>query len=52
MSLIGLEISDAGIIAAGGTPAKLLELDGQATNSPGFALPQKDRLLLGKEAES
>jgi hypothetical protein len=51
MSLIGLEISDAGIIAAVGTPARLLELDGQATESPGFALPQKDGLLLGKEAE-
>ena len=51
MSLIGLEISDAGIIAAAGTPAKLLELDGSATESPGFALPQKDRLLVGKEAE-
>jgi hypothetical protein len=52
MSLIGLEISDAGIIAAAGTPFQLLELDGKATNSPGFALPQKNRLLLGKEAES
>ena len=51
MSLIGLEISDAGIIAAAGTPSKLLELDGHATKSPGFALPQKDRLLVGKEAE-
>ena len=52
MSLIGIEISDAGIIAAAGTPFQLLELDGKATNSPGFALPQKNRLLLGKEAES
>ncbi len=52
MSLIGLEISDAGIIAAAGTPAQLLELDGKATSSPGFALPQKNHLLLGKEAES
>jgi hypothetical protein len=51
MSLIGLEISDAGIIAAAGMPARLLELDGQATESPGFALPQKDGLLVGKEAE-
>ena len=41
MSLIGLEISDAGIIAAAGTPARLLELDGQATESPGFALGKK-----------
>ena len=52
MSLIALEISDAGLIAAAGTPARLLELDGQATESPGFALPQKDGLLVGKEAES
>ena len=51
MSLIGLEISDAGIIAAAGTPAKLLALDGQSLESPGFALPQKGRLLVGKEAE-
>ena len=51
MSLIGLEISDAGIIAAAGTPAKLVELDGKATESPGFALPEKKRLLVGKEAE-
>jgi hypothetical protein len=51
MSLIGLEISDAGILAAAGTPDRLLELDGPATESPGFALPQKKRLLVGKEAE-
>ena len=52
MSLIGLEISDVGIIAAAGTPAGLLELDGQATESPGFAMLQKKGMLLGKEAES
>ncbi|MGD8645063.1 MAG: FHA domain-containing protein [Desulfobacterales bacterium] len=51
MSLIALELNDAGIIAAAGTPARLLKLDGQATESPGFALPQKDGLLVGKEAE-
>ena len=51
MGLIGLELNDSGIIAAAGTPAKLLELDGHATQSPGFALPEKDRLLVGKEAE-
>jgi hypothetical protein len=50
MSLIGLEISDAGIIAAAGPPDRLLELDGPATESPGFALPQKKRLLVGKKA--
>ena len=52
MDLIGLELNDSGIIAAAGTPAQLLELDGKATSSPGFALPQKNHLLLGKEAES
>ena len=51
MGLIAIELSDAGIIAAAGTPARLLKLDGQATESPGFALPQKDGLLVGKEAE-
>ena len=51
MGLIGLELSDAGIIAAAGSPARLLELDGQAIESPGFALPQKKGLLVGKDAE-
>jgi hypothetical protein len=51
MSLIGLEISDAGILAAAGTPGKLLELDTGTTESPGFALPKKKGLLVGKEAE-
>jgi len=52
MGLIGLEINDSGIIAAGGSPPKLLDLDGQAQASPGFALPQKKRLLVGKTAAS
>ncbi|NNL78059.1 MAG: FHA domain-containing protein [Desulfobacterales bacterium] len=52
MSLIGLELSDAGIIAAAGEPARLLEVDGQATESSGFALPQKGGVLVGKAAES
>ena len=52
MSTIGLELSDAGIIAAVGKPARLLEVDGQATKSSGFALPQKDGVLVGNAAES
>ncbi len=52
MSLIGLEISDAGILAAAGNPVALLALEGQSTESPGFALPQKKGLLVGKEAET
>jgi hypothetical protein len=52
MSLIGIELIDAGIMAAGGTPAKLLVIDGQSNESPGFALPEKDGLLVGKAAEN
>ena len=52
MSLIGLEISDVGIMAAAGRSAGLLEIDGQATESPGFALPEKNGLLVGKNAEN
>ncbi len=53
MPLIGLEINDCGLLAAGGAnPVKLLDLDGQAKESPGFALPQKKGLLVGRLAES
>jgi len=52
MKLIGLEINDTGILAAaGGNPAKLLDIDGQAKESPGFALPQKKGMLIGRPAE-
>jgi hypothetical protein len=52
MSLIGIELCDAGIMAAGSTTEKLLQVDGQAHESPGFALPEKSGLLVGKAAES
>ncbi len=52
MTLIGLELSDAGIMAADSTTEKLLQIDGQAYESPGFALPEKDGLLVGKAAEN
>ena len=52
MGLIGLELNDSGILAAGGSPPKLLDLDGQVQESPGYALPQKKGLLVGKTAES
>ncbi len=52
MTLIGLELIDAGIMAAGSTTEKLLQIDGQANESPGFALPDKDGLLVGKAAEN
>ena len=50
MPLIGLEINDSGILAAGGSPPGLLDLDGALQESPGFALPQKKGLLVGKTA--
>jgi hypothetical protein len=52
MALIGLELSDAGIMAADSSTAKLLQIDGLAAESPGFALPEKGGLLVGKAAES
>ena len=51
MSLLGLELSDAGIMVAGGNPARLLEVDGGDTASPGFALAEDTRLLVGKDAQ-
>ena len=41
MSLLGVELSDAGILVAGSQPAQLLETDQSANSSPGYALPQK-----------
>ena len=52
MAIIGLELNDSGILAAGGSPPKLLDLEGQAQESPGFALPHKKKLLVGRTAES
>jgi hypothetical protein len=49
--MIGLEINDSGILAAGGNPPRLIELDEQTDESPGFALLQKKELLVGKAAE-
>ena len=51
MSLLGLELSDAGILVAGAEPAGLLKIDGNSVESPGFALPGKNRLIVGKAAE-
>jgi hypothetical protein len=51
MSLLGLELSDAGILVAGNEPAGLLQVDGNSVESPGFALPEKNRLTVGVTAE-
>jgi hypothetical protein len=50
MNLIGLELSDAGILAAGDNPSGLLNVDGNRRESPGFAIPENDDLLVGNSA--
>jgi hypothetical protein len=49
--LIGLELSDAGIIAAGGEPVRLLEVDGPDVESSGVALPDNGGLIIGNDAQ-
>ena len=51
MALIALEISDAGIMAAAGDPARRIPVDGEALESPGYILPIKKKLSVGKAAE-
>lgn len=50
MTRLGLELSDAGILVAGDDPARLLTVDGQEKESPGFAIPEKKGMLVGKPA--
>lgn len=51
MNLLGLELCDAGILVAGGEPPRLLRIDEDSLESPGFALPDKKTLITGKAAE-
>jgi hypothetical protein len=51
MNLLGLELSDAGILAAGEEPPRLLRIDKDALESPGFAMAEKKRLITGRAAE-
>jgi hypothetical protein len=51
MRLLGLELSDAGIMVATHDPVELLQVDGADRESPGFALPEGNRLLVGRTAE-
>jgi hypothetical protein len=52
MNLLGLELSDAGILAAGGDPSGLLDVDRHKQESPGFAIPEKEHLLVGNAASA
>ncbi|MBW2411161.1 MAG: FHA domain-containing protein [Deltaproteobacteria bacterium] len=51
MRLLGLELSDAGIMLAGSDPVRLLEIDGTERESPGYAFPEKKQLVVGKAAQ-
>jgi hypothetical protein len=51
MNLLGLELCDAGILVAGDEPPRLLRIDEDSLESPGFALPDKKTLIIGKAAE-
>ncbi|MBW2516808.1 MAG: FHA domain-containing protein [Deltaproteobacteria bacterium] len=51
MSVLGVELSDAGILVAASKSAGLIEIDGNSVESPGFALPERNRLIVGKAAE-
>jgi hypothetical protein len=51
MTPIALELSDAGIMAAAKGPGRLIQLDGKESESPGYSLPEKKVLLVGKRAE-
>lgn len=50
MEAIGVEISDVGLVAVAGHPARLQPVDGASTESPGYALPIKKGLLVGLAA--
>lgn len=51
MRLVALELSDAGLMAAANEPRGLIPLDGVGRESPGYSLPTKKGLLVGREAE-
>jgi hypothetical protein len=51
MRLLGLELSDAGIMLAASDPIQLLEIDGTDRESPGYAFPEKKQLIVGRAAQ-
>jgi len=51
MALLGVELSDAGILVAGSKGDGLLKVDENSAESPGFALPEKNRITVGRAAE-
>jgi hypothetical protein len=52
MRVLGLEISDAGVMVAEPPSGHLLKVDGESLESPGIALSEKEKLLIGEGAEA
>ena len=50
MSIIGLELCDAGVMAIAGSPARLLAVDGKELQSQGYAIADNKQLVVGNEA--
>lgn len=51
MTTIGLELSDAGILAAGGDPPRLLPVDGDQRESPGYAFVDSRNIIVAASAK-
>ncbi len=51
MANVALELSDVGLLAAGGVSPSLLKVDGDRSESPGVALQTKKKIVLGWQAK-
>jgi FHA domain len=51
LTIIGLELSDAGILAAAGSPPELLVLDGDRRESPGYAFVNGREVAVANSAK-
>lgn len=51
MQTLGLELTDSGLMVAGGDPPRLLEVDGSHVASPGIAFKEGRHWLLGRAAQ-
>ena len=48
MTLLSIELSDFGIIAAGGSPIQILPVEGDSLSSPGYAVQANRQLVVGR----
>ena len=50
MTLLSIELSDVGIIAAGASPIRILPVEGDSMASPGYAVQTNRQLVVGRAA--